>query len=64
MAEYEQPRVVATFDTYAGMLEAIRARVNELQVTGEGLDAFAGLPRGYSTYSEAPNNVGRCTARA
>ena len=47
MAEYEQPRVVATFDTYAGMLEAIRARVNELQVNGERLDEYVGLPRCY-----------------
>jgi len=38
---------VATFDTYAGMLEAIRARVNELQVNGERLDEYVGLPRGY-----------------
>ena len=38
---------MATFDTYAGMLEAIRARVNELQVNGERLDEYVGLPRGY-----------------
>ena len=31
---------MATFDTYAGMLEAIRARVNELQVNGERLDEY------------------------
>jgi hypothetical protein len=41
------PRIVATFNSYAGMLEAIRARVNELQVNGERFDEFAGLPRGY-----------------
>jgi hypothetical protein len=38
---------MATFDSYAGMLDAIRARVNELQVTGERLDEYVGLPRGY-----------------
>jgi hypothetical protein len=43
----EVPRVVATFDSYAGMLDAIRARVNELQVSGERLDEYVGLPRGY-----------------
>ena len=43
----EVPRVVATFDSYVGMLDAIRARVNELQVSGERLDEYAGLPRGY-----------------
>jgi hypothetical protein len=29
------------------MLEAIRARVHELQVNGERLDEYVGLPRGY-----------------
>ena len=47
MAENEPPRIVATFDSYAGMLDAIRARVNELQVSGERLDEYVGLPRGY-----------------
>ena len=47
MAEGELPRIVATFDSYAGMLDAIRARVNELQVSGERLDEYVGLPRGY-----------------
>ena len=47
MAESEGPRIVATFDSYAGMLAAIRARVNELQVSGERLDEYVGLPRGY-----------------
>src|SRR6516225_8798612 len=47
MAEDEPPRIVATFDSYAGMLDAIRARVNELQVSGERLDEYVGLPRGY-----------------
>jgi hypothetical protein len=43
----ERPRIVATFDSYAGMLDAIRARVNELQVTGTALDQYIGLPFGY-----------------
>ena len=47
LAEDEPPRVVATFNSYAGMLEAIRARVHELQVNGERLDEYVGLPRGY-----------------
>jgi hypothetical protein len=47
VADDERPRIVATFDSYAGMLEAIRARVNELQIHGERFDAFAGLPEGY-----------------
>ena len=47
MAEGDELRIVATFDSYAGMLDAIRARVNELQIHGERFDNFAGLPDGY-----------------
>jgi hypothetical protein len=47
MAEGEGPRVIATFGSYAEMLEAIRERVNELQINGERFDEYAGLPRGY-----------------
>jgi hypothetical protein len=47
MADDERPRVIATFDTYAGMLDAIRERVNELQIHGERFDDFVGLPEGY-----------------
>jgi hypothetical protein len=43
MAEGDELRIVATFDSYAGMLDAIRARVNELQIHGERFDALAGL---------------------
>ena len=41
------PRVVAEFSDYAGMLDALRRRVNELQVNGERFDEYVGLPRGY-----------------
>jgi hypothetical protein len=41
LAEVVGPRIVATFDSYDGMLAAIRERISELQVTGE---EFAGLP--------------------
>jgi hypothetical protein len=40
-------RILAEFTDYAGMLEAVRARVNELSINGERFDEFAGLPRGY-----------------
>jgi hypothetical protein len=43
----ERPRIVATFNSYAGMLDAIRARVTELQINGERFDEYAGLPKGY-----------------
>ena len=47
LAENEPPRIIATFNSYAGMLEAIRARVHELQINGERLDEYVGLPHGY-----------------
>jgi len=53
------PRIVATFDSYAGMLEAIRARVNELQVNGERLDEYIGLPRGYYSKLAGANPIRR-----
>jgi hypothetical protein len=59
MADDEQPRIVATFDSYVGMLEAIRARVNELQISGENLDAYAGLPRAYTQKIIGPKPVRR-----
>jgi hypothetical protein len=40
-------RVVAEFSDYAGMLDALRRRVNELALNGERFDEYAGLPRGY-----------------
>jgi hypothetical protein len=43
----EGPRVLADVTSYDGMLEALRARVNELQIHGERFDAFVGLPEGY-----------------
>jgi hypothetical protein len=58
-AEDETPRIVATFTTYAGMLEAIRARVNELQVNGERLDEYVGLPRGYYSKVAGANPIRR-----
>jgi hypothetical protein len=55
----ERPRIVATFDSYSGMLEAIRARVNELQVTGTALDHYSGLPIGYFSKIAGANPVRR-----
>src|SRR5215472_3568312 len=40
-------RALAEFSDYNGMLEAIRARVKELDVAGEAFDQYAGLPTGY-----------------
>jgi hypothetical protein len=43
----ETPRVIGEFDAYPGMIAALRARIAELDVSGELLDELAGLPKGY-----------------
>jgi len=40
-------RIIGEFADYSGMLEALRSRVEELQIQGERFDSFAGLPDGY-----------------
>jgi hypothetical protein len=47
MAEGDAPRVIADVSSYEQMLDALRQRINELQVHGERWEEFAGLPRGY-----------------
>src|SRR5215472_15518413 len=48
MADDEQPRVIASFDNYEGMLEALRTRATELRLAGDTFDEYVGLPRGYT----------------
>lgn len=43
----DAPRVIANVTSYEELIAALRWRVNELNVAGEQLDDFAGLPRGY-----------------
>jgi hypothetical protein len=43
------PRVVATVRHYAELLQTIRDRVAELEITHETLDAVAGLQSGYAS---------------
>jgi hypothetical protein len=43
----EPRRVLGEFDAYPGLLAALRARVAQLDISGERLDELAGLPRGY-----------------
>src|SRR6516165_5367072 len=40
-------RIVGEFADYPGMLDTLRARVDELAINGERFDEYAGLPRGY-----------------
>jgi hypothetical protein len=58
-ADDERPRVVAEFSDYAGMLDALRRRVNELALNGERFDEYAGLPRGYLSKLVGANPVRR-----
>ena len=48
MADDERPRVIASFDSYEGMLEALRKRAIELRLAGDTFDEYVGLPRGYT----------------
>jgi hypothetical protein len=52
-------RVIAEFSDYAGLLTAIRNRVNELAVNGQRFDAFAGLPDRYLSKLISPNPIRR-----
>jgi hypothetical protein len=47
LSEGEGPRTLGQFSDYDGMLAAVRARAQELQVSGQEFDAYAGLPIGY-----------------
>jgi hypothetical protein len=40
------PRVIASFDQYSGFVDALRARVAELQISGHTLDEISGMPLG------------------
>jgi hypothetical protein len=40
-------RIVGEFADYAGMLDTLRSRVQELQIQGERFEDFSGLPTGY-----------------
>jgi hypothetical protein len=42
-----EPRIIGEFDAYPGLLAALRARIAQLDISGERLDELAGLPRGY-----------------
>jgi hypothetical protein len=43
----DDERRIGEFVDYAGMLDTLRARVDELQIQGERFEHFAGLPIGY-----------------
>jgi len=59
LAESEGPRVIADVSSYEQMLAALRARINELQISGERFDEYSGLPRGYLSKLTGANPIRR-----
>ena len=60
MAEGEAPRVIADeIVEYSDFMQALRARVDELQIQGDSFCEFAGLPRGYLSKLLTIRNVRR-----
>jgi hypothetical protein len=55
----ERPRIIADVSSYEAMLDALRQRVNELQINGERFDEYAGLPRGYLSKLVGANPIRR-----
>src|SRR6516225_3156116 len=55
----ERPHIIADVSSYEAMLDALRRRVNELQLNGERFDEYAGLPRGYLSKLVGANPVRR-----
>jgi hypothetical protein len=43
----DDERRIGEFADYAGMLDTLRSRVQELQIQGERFEDFSGLPTGY-----------------
>ena len=54
-----EPRIIATFSEYNGFIDGLRARVAELNVSGQTLDSVAGLPVGYAQKVLGPRQVRR-----
>jgi hypothetical protein len=54
-----EPRIIAEFSEYGGFIDGLRARVAELDVSGQTLDSVAGLPVGYAQKLLGPRQVRR-----
>ena len=62
MADEGAPRVIAVFSNYDEMINGLRLRANELNVSGEQLDAYSGLPSKYAQKLLGPNQIRRLGA--
>ncbi len=55
----ERPRVIAEFSNYDELINALRLRAAELNLSGEQIDCYAGLPARYAQKLLGPNPVRR-----
>jgi hypothetical protein len=62
MADEGAPRVIAEFSNYDEMINGLRLRANELNVSGEQLDAYSGLPSKYAQKLLGLNQIRRLGA--
>jgi hypothetical protein len=62
MAEGDEPRVIAEFCNYDELINALRARVAELNLSGEQIDRRSGLADHYAQKLLGPNQIRRLGA--
>ena len=58
----EGPRVICEFSDYDELLNGLRLRAAELNLSGEGLDCVSGLPERYTQKLLGPNPIRRLGA--
>ena len=59
MSAGEGPRVVAEFSDYDELINALRTRAAELNLSGEQVDRHSGLPERYTQKLLGPNQIRR-----
>ena len=62
LSEGETPRVVAEFSDYDELINALRTRAAELNLSGEQVDRRSGLPDRYAQKLLGPNQIRRLGA--
>ena len=62
MVKDEAPRVIAEFSNYDELINALRIRAAELNLSGEQVDCYSGLPARYTQKLLGPNQIRRLGA--
>ena len=62
MADGDEPRVIGEFSNYDELINALCKRAAELNLSGETVDSFAGLPARYTQKLLGPNQIRRLGA--